>query len=535
MNDEKIDLSIFLKEYLSDARDGFQKANNALLSLEKDHSEMERLDEIYRVIHTLKSSSAMIGFTAIAELSHSSEDLIGKMRNGEIPVTQETIDLLFEIMDTLEQMVKGKGGTSSELRVRSEELKLKIKNPKSAKSEVRTPKSEIERIETIRVHTSLLDALFNQVGELMIAKNRIDTILSGTADKELKALLSAIGRMIAAMQENVSQARLVPVDEIFQKFPRMVRDLSKEKNKDIELIIEGREIELDKAVLDAITEPLMHLLRNAVDHGIESPDERQRQDKNRQGTIKLIAERSENHILIIVEDDGRGIDISGMKDYAVKKGFIKEEEAEMMEDRDIINLLFSPGFSSTEDVTDLSGRGIGLHVVKTVAREMGGTVEVSTEKGKGAKFSLTLPLTTAVIQTLMVEEGSYVFAIPSDIVLETQRIKREDIKEIEKGEALIHEEKVIPFTRLGNILNIPYEKGREPVAVIIQRGERRIGVGVDGVIGQLENIVKPFDPIAREFKGFSGGIILGDGRVALLLDIPTLFRFETLKEERYVV
>ena len=341
-------------------------------------------------------------------------------------------------------------------------------------------------------------------------------------------------RTINAMQENVSASRMVPVDEIFQKFPRIVRDLAREQDKEIDLVIEGREIELDKSVLDAISEPLIHLLRNAVGHGIEPAGEREAMGKDKSGIIRLVAKRAENHILINVEDDGGGIDLERMKDVAIRKGFVKPEEGSLS-DKEIMKMLFSPGFSSVEDVTGLSGRGIGLNVVRTAAREMGGTVEVATEKGKGTRFSLTLPLTTAIVQTLMVEVSDHVFAIPSDIVLETMRIGVLEIKEIADRKVFVRGEEVIPFIALNDALGIVHKKSDEFNVVVIHRGDRLIGLGVDGVVGQMENIVKPLDPIAQKFRGFSGGMIMGDGRVALLLDIPALFGFEAVREERYQI
>ncbi len=545
MDDEKLDLSIFLKEYVNDARDGFQRANESILALEKDTEHPEMLDEISRVFHTLKSSSTMLGFADISELPHSSEDLISRLKENIENITQRAIDLLFEIIDTLEAMVKERAEKRySDWGEKVSELKSKISsieeeggavnnNQKAVKGSVMPV---IEKVDTVRVHIGLLDSLFNLVGELLITKNRIDTLLSGRMEKELKTTLSSMGRMLSSMQEHVSTARLVTVEEIFRKFPRMVRDLSRERNKMIDLILEGKEIELDKSVLDTITEPLIHLLRNSVDHGIETAEEREKKNKPLAGMIRLTAKRSENHIFIDVEDDGKGIDFTNVKEKAVQRGFIKSEDAVLMQEKDIINLLFSPGFSSAEEVTELSGRGIGLHVVKTATKELGGTVEITTEKGRGTKFSLQLPISTAVMQTLMVEEGDYVFAIPSDIVLETQRLSKEDIKEIENEDVLIYEEKVIPFTRLGSVLNIPSKLERnQSTAVILQRGNKLLSIGVDEVLGQIENIIKPFDPIAQGFKGFSGGIIMGDGRVALMLDIMTLFNLETLQEKGYSV
>jgi len=648
---DKLDLSIFLDDYLNDAKEGFQAINTALLALEKDHSQIERLDEIFRVLHTLKSASTMLGFSDIVELVHFSEDFLARLRKHELPISQGGLDLLFEIIDTLEGMVRGRArrtgeksqaGTTSWAPLRIEEFKQKLTllesqellirqgvivineqgvieflNPAAermfgysaaemtgqkintlmpepyksqhdtylhnylstgrakiigigrelvglhkngstfplelAVSEMylggrrlfigivrditgrkrRTPALPVlEKTPTIRVNMHLLDSLFNLAGELIITKSRIDNIVVDTIQqtltsiegKELKATLAAMDRLINEVQQNVSAARLVRVDEIFQKFPRMVRDLAREANKEVELILVGNEIELDKAVLDAIGEPLIHLLRNAVSHGIEPIEIRQKQNKQRRGTIKLVAKRAETHILIDVEDDGRGIDPLHIKEVALRKGFIKPEEAESLKDSDILDLIFKPGFSSAEEVTGVSGRGVGLDVVRTSIKGLSGTVEVATQKGKGTRFTLRLPLTTAIIQTLMVGVDKHLFAIPSNDILETLEIKSEDIKMVQNEQVLVLRKEVIPFVRLDQVLNIPrQEDPRDLIAVILYRGDELIALGVDMVLDQMENIIKPFDPIAQQFKGFSGGTILGDGRVALLLDIAGLF------------
>lgn len=633
------DLSMFLNDYLNDAKEDFQVANQALLALEKDPSQTERLNEIFRAVHTLKSSSAMLQFTSIAELAHYSEDVLDRVRSQELPLTQATLDILLEAVDTLETMVRERAGGKSEKEqaqaasARLEALKQKVGGleaqellvrqgvividergiiesfnpaaermfgypadevvgrkldllmPEPYKSQqssyldnyLRTGKAKviglgrevagsrkdgstfplelavnelrlegrrlflgivrevtrrtakaagaftIEKTQTIRVHVDLLDSLFNLVGELLITKNRLDTILSNGARKELKAALATMDRLVNEMQEDVSAARLVPVDEIFQKFPRMVRDLAVEQQKEIDLVLEGRQIELDKAVLDAISEPLVHLLRNAVDHGVEPPEERQHRRKPKRGTIRLAARRAENHILIEVADDGAGIDSARVKEVAVAKGIIRPEVAEALPEKDLMDLIFAPGFSSAREVTELSGRGVGLDVVKTAAERLGGTVTVATQPGQGTRFTLQLPLATAIIQTLMVSVGGHVFAIPSDIVLETLDVKPGDIKAVGKEQVLVLRREVIPFIKLNDLLNIPaQEAAKDLIAVIIHRGEKLIGIGVDTVLDQMENIIKPFDPIAQKLRGFSGGTILGDGRVALLLDIPAL-------------
>jgi two-component system chemotaxis sensor kinase CheA len=541
---DKLDISMFINDYLADCREGFQAINKALLALEKAPGQTEQLDEIFRHVHTLKSSSAMLEFSDVAELAHSCEDLMDRLRKNELTVTQETIDALFEIIDKLEMMVKehaeGRhGGTDHKDIIRKIE-KMSSGAPKlGEKPTAGKPKKasllSLEKIHTVKVNMDLLDAMFNIVGELIINKKRVDTIMAGSASKELKTVLAAMDRMINELQENVSAARLVPVGEIFQKFPRLVRDLAREAGKEIELILEGSEIELDKSVLDTIGEPLLHLLRNAVDHGIETAESRRQQGKKSMGTIKLAASRMENHVSVSVTDDGAGIDPKHLKEVFVRKGLIKPDEAESLQDRDILEMLFQPGVSSAEKVTEVSGRGVGLDVVKNSVKELGGTVNIITDKGKGTTFAMRLPLTTAVMQTLMIGVGQHIFAIPTDIVQETLEVKPKDIKNIHNEQALLLRDVVVPFVRLHQILNIADQENlEEMIAIIVNRGDRLIGLGVDTVVDQAENIIKPFDPLAQHFTGFSGGTIMGDGRVALLLDIPGLLGFTTLQKEEYV-
>ena len=541
---DKIDLTMFLADYLSDAKEGFQRINSALLVLEKDYSQTEQLNEIFRAVHTLKSSSTMLEFSDIAELAHTGEDLLDQLRKHEVSITAEAIDALFEVTDTLEKMVQQRtGGKEGSIEFQAlakkvkelasgETYRQKQENPQEVPNTNTAVIPTIEKIETVRVQVGLLDSLFNLAGELIINKNRLDNILAETADKELKAALASMEYNISELQESVSAARLVPVGEIFQKFPRMVRDLAREADKEIELVLEGSEIELDKAMLDTLSEPLIHLLKNAVDHGIETAEIRHKQDKKR-GMIKLAARRAENHILIDVEDDGSGIDIAHVGEVAVRNGFITLEEAKSLQDKDVLNLLFEPGVTTSEEVTDVSGRGVGLDVVKNSVKRMGGTVEVATQKGKGTRFTLTLPLTTAVLQTLMVGVGNHIFAIPTDNVVETLEIKPEDIKEIRNEQVLVLRQEVIPFVRLNEVLNVASGEDQDNlIAVVIHIGDRFLSLGVETVLDQVENIVKPFDPIAQGFKGFSGGTILGDGSVALLLDTQNLFGFETLRYEK---
>ncbi|MDD5435516.1 MAG: chemotaxis protein CheW, partial [Nitrospira sp.] len=258
-------------------------------------------------------------------------------------------------------------------------------------------------------------------------------------------------------------------------------------------------------------------------------------NKKTRGTIKLAVRRTENHIVIDVEDDGRGIDIEHIKDIALARYFIKKDDLEVMEDKDIINILFSPGFSTSKEITGLSGRGVGLNVVKTVARELGGIVEVATEKKNGARFSLTLPVTTTVVRTLIIGIAGQSYAIPASIVLEILKVDYTTIKDIGDSSVVMKGEEVLPFIWLGKVLGLSDLKDKELTIVLIQRGDSFIGLGVDTVLDQMDSIVKPLDRLAREFRGFSGGIVLGDGSVVLLLDLPTLLNFKTVQKERFVI
>ena len=277
----------------------------------------------------------------------------------------------------------------------------------------------------------------------------------------------------------------------------------------------------------------MHLLRNTVGHGIESPEVRERNKKRRRGLIKLAAKQTENQILIEVEDDGSGIDAEAMKEIAIRKNHITPEEAGTMQEKDVLSMLFKPGFSSASEVTGLSGRGVGLDIVKTATEKLGGTVEIATRKGMGTRFSLKLPIAQAIMQTLMIGVGRHVFLVPSNSVLETMEIKEENIKGVGSREVFILRNEAIPFVRLKDLLNIDTgEQDDTRVVVIIYREDNFVAVGVDAVIDQIENIIKPFDTIAQTFKGFSGGTILPDGSVALLLDMSRLFDLETYKEKK---
>lgn len=539
---EKIDFSLFKNEYFSESLEGFQRFNDILITLEKDPTQTVLLSELFRVLHTLKGSSYMLGFIDIGNLAHQSENMLTLMRNGVINTNDASISLLFRTIDALESLVRCRIQGSNEISDNTE-LSTKIKTLceshtidviKEISTEKTTWVPAIEKIQSVKVQVGELDALFDQIGEMVIAKNRLDTLLDGMMNNDLKKILTEMDRLIRGLQESIYTIRLLPISEIFQKFPRMVHDLARAEGKEIDLIIEGGDIELDKAILDSISEPIIHLLRNAVGHGIEAQAERISLQKPPIGTIHLGARRTENHVLISVADDGYGINVQHLKDLAISRGLRSPKEILDLPDKDAIEIIFEAGYSSSNEVSELEGRGMGLDIVKTSATKLGGVVEVSTQVGQGSCFTLRLPQVVAVMQTLMVKVGDYIYAIPSDIVIETVNLTSQDFKAIGHEPVLMFRDEVIPFVHLGKLLGDSHSDIHENiVAIILKTGGKLIAIGVESLIDIMENIIKPVDPIAKQFLGFTGGAILGNGKVALVLNIPTLLNLKA-KQKRQV-
>jgi two-component system chemotaxis sensor kinase CheA len=320
------------------------------------------------------------------------------------------------------------------------------------------------------------------------------------------------------------EMRMFPVAYLFDRFSRTVRDLSMKTGKGVDFVVSGREIELDRLVLDEINDAVMHLLRNAVDHGIEKPGDREKAGKKDTGKVILSAMREGNYVVISVEDDGRGMDVEEIKKIAVERKIITEEEASRMNDGDVYELLGAPGLSTTKKITDVSGRGVGFDVVKSKIKSLGGSVRISTEKGRGTNVELRLPLTTAIIQSLLVGVEKEKYAIPLDSVREIVAVGEEDLKTVEGKEIFSYREQVLPLLRLKNIFDVPGNKDKDrfgPV-VVVERDEKLFGIMVDALIGQQETVVKPLEGMLKGRKEFAGATILGDGSVAFILDVGGL-------------
>lgn len=380
---------------------------------------------------------------------------------------------------------------------------------------------------SVRVDIEKLDVLMNLVSELIIVKN-------GLASQKTKSMVTDLNtfneqveyleRVTAGIRESVMNARMMPIETVTQKFPRMIRDLTKELGKDMELYITGEDTELDRTVIDEIGDPIMHLLRNSADHGLETPKIRAKRGKPKTGTIRLDAYQDGNSVVIEVSDDGNGIDIEAVKNKAVEKGKITKEEADIMSDKEAIDLLFTPSFSTAKKVSDISGRGVGLDVVKTKIESLGGEIEVRTKLGEGSTFVIKLPLTLAIIQALMVDIGNEKYAISLANIQTIESIQKKDIRHMQDKEIVNIRDKVIPLIRLSKILDIERETDDENITVIIARkGDRFAGFVVDNLIGQQEIVIKSLGKYMSNISRIIGGAtILGDGEVALILDINTL-------------
>ncbi len=400
-----------------------------------------------------------------------------------------------------------------------------IKNLEVAEESDAENKHAPKARKTVRVDIERLDMLMNLVGELVMHKGCLEQIGATTKIPQLNETIEQMDRISADLQSVVMIVRMVPIEQVFNRFPRMVRDLAKELNKEIDFIMEGKETELDRTVIDEIGDPLVHLLRNALDHGIELPENRIAAGKPGQGTLILSAQHEGNNVYIDVQDDGRGIDSEVILAKAIEKGLISSNEAQQLTDNEINRFIFAPGFSTSSQVTDISGRGVGLDVVKTKIESINGDISIETKPGQGTKFRIKLPLTLAIIQALMVSVKDEIYAIPLSSVNETSLINQSDIKVIQNQEVIILRGDVLPLYRLKHILNVPGEDipQAQMYVVVVRKGDYQIGLVVDTLIGQQEIVIKSLGKILTGIPGIAGAIVAGDGNVRLIIDITTLF------------
>ena len=532
-----MEYSELVKDFLDDAGGHLGVFDSALLSLEKNGYNNAVVQTILGPLHTLKGNSGMMGYESMKAYIHQVEEVLKKVVDGEVPIEQ-VIDALLDSANVIREVLQTIGKDPSanpDLTQNIFLIRERLKGPdgKTSRKEIDLSSYLGAKTETIKVDFKRFDDLLNLVGELVIYKtrlNQIETQMRGaignkSLSKELSGGLELMGKTIAGLQEGIMKARMLPVLHVFVKFPRMVRDLARLQEKEIDLVFEGEETELDKTVIDEIEEPLLHIIRNAVDHGIEEAGERAVKGKGHRGVITLSAAQESNYVIIRVRDDGRGIDFDRVRETAVSRGLIKSDEVPGKEE--LVSLIFAAGFTTKKETTEVSGRGIGLDVVSKNISKLNGQITVDSVPGKGTTFTIKLPLSLAIIPALMVEAGDEVYAVPMSAVDESIKVREEDIHIINNHEVIRFREKVIPVVRLDTFFNISGKRRNRFYLIILGRAEKRLAVAVDRLKGQQEIVIKPLDDTFGKSFGIAGASVLGDGRIVLIADVVAFWR-ETL-------
>ena len=680
-----MDVSQYLEIFLDETKEHLQNLNNQILELESDAENMNTINEIFRAAHSLKGMAGTMGYKRMQTLTHDMENVFSEVRNGNIKVNADMIDVLFSCLDALEEYTGNIQQSADEGTNDNEELIAKLNailKTGTGKAEEPAPKkekkkkaaaveaegkwkdisfeasqlkvmreakksglnvygmtvvvqescllkaaraflvfkaieekgeivvsvpsaqdvedekfdrdftlvvisehdldtvikaaqnvSEIEKVtgavieipeedtkpsqdvkkveepaekkagaqatpekktvskpvvnRTVRVDIEKLDVLMNLVSELIIAKNSLVAATEqdkGRSNSGVSQQMDYLESVTTNLHESVMKVRMVPIESVVNKFPRMIRDLSKKLGKKMELYMTGEETELDRTVVDEIGDPLMHLLRNSADHGLESAEVRAQRGKPEVGSIFLDAYQDGNNVVIEVRDDGNGIDVEAVKKKAIERSVITSEQAEIMTDKDIINLLFLPSFSTAKQVTDVSGRGVGLDVVRSKIEALSGEVEVKSELGVGSTWTIRLPLTLAIIQSLMVAVGGEKYALSLAAIQTIEDVPRSDVKLVENREVINLRGSVLPLIRLNNLLDVESKKGDDEnlIVVVVKKGDRMAGLVIDELLGQQEIVIKSLGKYIKHCKFISGATILGDGEVALILDANAL-------------
>ena len=517
-----------LKDFLDDAGAHLDAFEGALLSLETTGFDREIIMNTLGPLHTLKGNSGMMGYDSLNAYVHHAEEIVKKADDdGTDP--DRAVAVLLDSANVLRKALQRISKDPEFNPDLSEEIDI-LKRHLAGSCASATPQAfdlsvyRGAKTDTIKVDFKRLDDLLNLTGELLICKTRLNRIESQVRaeignkalSRELKEGLELMGKTISGLQEGITRVRMLPVSHVFDKFPRMVRDLSRAQGKEIRLVLEGEDTEIDKTIVDELEEPLMHLIRNAVDHGIETPGERTRKGKDRQGVITLSASQESNYVAIQVRDDGRGIDVEEIRATGIGKGLV--DPAGSLDENTVLSLIFSPGFTTKREVTDISGRGVGLDVVSKNISKLNGQISVHSA-ANGATFSIKLPLSLAIISALMAEAGGEVYAIPMSAVAESIRVKEEDIHVINNHEVIRFRERVLPVVRLAGFFGLDAQKNKRSYLVILGKAEKSIAVAVDRLRGKQEIVIKPLDDTFGKSYGISGASILGDGRIVLIVDV----------------
>jgi len=554
---------------VSQDTDAFKVGEKDDLNLSKDdalalyHTAKAMIDEegyfVYKISVSLeekcmlKSARAFIVFKNLEDAGEviysnpSSDDIESESFEGKFTVLFMTKEDMQEIKPTIESVsevetvelinfdietLENYGEVQAKEEPKEVPKAEEVKQEKEVKAEEAPKKAEAphaaqkpKSAKTIRVDIDRLDNLMNLVSELIIVKTRLEDNQSLSKKQNMTEAVEYLERVTTELHDAVTKVRMVPIERVFNRFPRMVRDLSKDLNKNINLIMSGEETEVDRTVIDEIGDPLVHLLRNSADHGIESPEDRVKKGKNKDGTINLIAYQDGNTVVIEVTDDGAGINTDKVKQKAVERGILSQEQADELDVNKAAELIFAAGFSTADKISNVSGRGVGLDVVKTKIESLSGTVEVNTEKDKGSSFIIRLPLTLAIIQALLVMVGEEKYAIPLNSIKEITNIDTNDIRNIENKEIILYRDNPLELKRMSEVLDCEDKQRKEGIVtvVIVRKGEKDLGLIIDSLIGQQEIVIKSLGPYLHFVKLIAGATILGNGGVALIIDTNEIF------------
>lgn len=540
------DLKELYGEFIEECKELIEGIAMELVALEKNPSDEELINNIFRYAHSIKGNAGFIGLTNLSELAHKMENVLGKLRDKEFPFFAEINDILFKGLDIargiLSDFIEGRSrdwdlkGIYSDLenllsgpsKEEVREQKVEVGRRKAEGKKQKAGKGEEESASYMRVSTSRLDKLVNLVGELAAGRSRLTQLSKEFKSKPLEEVASFIASISSQIQSEVLSIRMVPIKQLFNKFYRLVRDVSRPMGKDVELKVIGEDTELDKTIIELLHDPILHMVRNAIGHGIESPEERKRLGKPSAGTVILRAYHEENHVCVDVEDDGKGLSPALIKRKALEKGLIGEDEVPLLNDEDAVRLIFRSGFSTTEEVDDLSGRGVGMDVVKTNIEKLGGSIDVDYSEGAGTKFVLKMPLTLAIVQLFLLRDGGRNYGIPLGYVDETIRIKASEVEFIKGQRVYMLRHHPVPIVNLSDVLGM--KPGNDPdeifSIVVVRFSQKRVGFIVEGFLGKVETVIKPLgkyiDRLPEPVEGISGAAILGTGEIVLVLDIPAL-------------
>jgi len=512
-----------------------------LMELESSPNDPEVINKAFRTLHTIKGNAGMFGFEDIEAYTHDLESAFDLVRKGTMTVCPKLIDLTLRARDGLLVLLQGTGDPNT-VRPEMEKVMTLVAEflSQGQKGALDDPGQEAsgkkedrgqgargggarEKPESsVRVASGKLDQLVNLVGEMVTVQARLTQLVSERPDPALEAVAEEIESLTWELRENAFSIRMIPIETTYRRIKRLVRDLSRELGQEVELITEGAETELDKNVIEKLTDPLMHLIRNSVDHGIESAGDRIQAGKPEKGNIRLSATNAGADVVIRVEDDGRGLDSEGIRKKAVEKGLLSAEAD--LSTADIYSLIFTPGFSTASRVTNLSGRGVGLDVVKKAAEELRGNLTVDSVPGQGTTFNIRLPLTLAIIDGLLVNVAENKYIVPLSIVEECVFLTREAIKSSHNRRIIRLRGEIVPYISMREWFGILSEPPDIQQVVVVREGDRRIGLLLDHVIGEHQTVIKSLGKVYRNVDGVSGATILGDGTISLILDVSRIMR-----------